>query len=57
MLITKEARITPLPMTPIKDLDRLFLPRPLIKKPSKGNKGINQAICRTFCIREREEAP
>ena len=48
MLIIKEPNITPLPIMPDKDFDKDFLPRPLIKKPINGRKGINQTICKLF---------
>jgi hypothetical protein len=38
-LIKKEARITPLPMMPVMDLDKALRPSPLIKKPINGNSG------------------
>src|SRR5437016_10197056 len=34
--------ISPLPMIPERALESCFLPKPLIKKPSKGRKGIKQ---------------
>jgi hypothetical protein len=33
------ARITPLPIMPLSDLLRFFLPNPLIRKPINGNNG------------------
>src|SRR5690606_2673344 len=41
-LIKNETSTTPLPMIPIRDLGNIFCPKPLIRKPTKGNKGINQ---------------
>ena len=35
-------------MIPLSDLDKFFLPNPLIKKPINGKKGINQTICKTL---------
>ena len=45
-----EARTTPLPMTPVSVLDKLFLPRPLMRKPTNGNIGMSQAICNVLFI-------
>jgi hypothetical protein len=39
MLKMKAANITPLPIILTNDFDSLFLPKPLIKKPSNGNNG------------------
>ena len=38
-LTTNEARMAPLPMMLINDLDNDFRPNPLIRKPSRGNNG------------------
>lgn len=37
-----DANITPLPMMPAVVLDNCFLPRPLMRKPTNGKKGISQ---------------
>ena len=50
ILIRNEARITPLPIIPINDLDKCFRPNPLIRNPINGKKGISQTICKTFFI-------
>ena len=42
-LIKKEAKTTPLPITPIRVLPNVFLPRPLITKPKSGSNGTNQS--------------
>jgi hypothetical protein len=34
-----EARITPLPIIPVTDLDKYFLPNPMTRKPINGNSG------------------
>jgi hypothetical protein len=40
ILKTKEANKTPQPITLIRDLDKYFLPSPLMRKPINGNRGI-----------------
>lgn len=41
-LIAKEMKITPLPISAIRLLDNVFLPNPLITKPSRGINGTSQ---------------
>jgi hypothetical protein len=36
----KEIKTTPLPMIPTNDFESAFLPRPLIKHPIKGRRGM-----------------
>ena len=55
MLKTKEASTTPHPIMLIRDFDSAFLPSPLIKKPSKGRKGISQTISKAFFISLKSE--
>ncbi len=38
-LIANDARITPQPIKPIRDLDKDLRPSPLIRNPINGNKG------------------
>jgi hypothetical protein len=40
MLRQKEMKITELPIKAVTDFEIDFLPRPLIRNPSRGNKGI-----------------
>ncbi|MEJ7672452.1 MAG: hypothetical protein WKF59_07030 [Chitinophagaceae bacterium] len=35
-----ERKITPLPIIPTEDFDKIFLANPLIKNPTKGKSGI-----------------
>ena len=42
ILITKEINITLLPIKPIRFLDNVFLPRPLMMKPKRGINGTSQ---------------
>jgi hypothetical protein len=41
-LITKEASTVPQPTIFINPFDKCFLPKPLIKKPINGSKGIKK---------------
>ena len=50
--IRNEPNTTPLPIIPARVFDRCFLPRPLIKNPINGKKGIIQTICKTLFIFE-----
>jgi hypothetical protein len=38
-LIINDARITPLPITPVKGLDNFFRNRPFKRNPIRGNNG------------------
>ncbi len=40
MLRQKETNITALPIKPVMDFEIAFLPKPIIKKPRKGKRGI-----------------
>ena len=53
----KDASTTPLPIMPDMPLDKLFLPKPLIKKPINGNTGINQTNSKILLIRFKCVAP
>jgi len=43
--IKNDIAIEPQPITPTLALDSLFPNNPLIRKPTKGTKGINHAYC------------
>ena len=42
MLTINDDRTVRLPITPATDFGRIFLPKPMMIKPIKGNKGTNQ---------------
>ena len=41
-LIAKEAKIVALAIKPDADLDKTFLPKPVIRKPINGSRGMRQ---------------
>jgi len=49
-LIKKEAKITPLPISPARAFDNCLRPNPLIKNPTNGRKGISQTSCKVLFI-------
>ena len=57
MLNAKEPKMVALAITPDKDFDKLFLNKPVIRKPTSGRKGISHTICKTlfiFCKKDHE---
>ena len=50
MLNANEPNIVALAIKPDNDFDKLFLNKPVIRKPTNGRKGISQTICKTLFI-------